>query len=294
MPDIDELVDQETGLPKNFDNPESEESIALKEIETAGCQNCSNPTLEQIQFVDATEGSPSQGEPLYAMTIRGWFGSTSSLVMFGDVPHAPSSYMDKAEQHRNATGMTECGIRRDKKGEPLPADKQYSSDQCALWLREGALWDMLTQDPNSFGFDLVGQFNVRDNSSWASECTGSGENTSCQLVATNRRLDANYMFTDMEAGMEKAWTVMQLLGEVGMRSLGMSYASGQYDGSGINFAMAQSGVYNAYYENLSEGYNPELLFALDARALQLPTVLGSAGTTLGLDPAPIVEPEPTQ
>lgn len=283
MPDIDDMVNQDTGLPKDIDKPDSDDSKALKEIETAGCQNCPNPELEQIQFVDATDGSSTNGQPLYAMTIRGWIGSQSSLVMFGKVPSTVDSYMSDAETHRKQLGMTDCPIQRNEKGERLDDDHQYSAKDCATWLREGALWDMLTHDASKFGFDTVGQFRVRDNSSWASNCSGSGENTTCNLVATNRRLDAAYMFTDTGDKLQKSWTIMQLLGEVGMRTLGMSYASGAYDGSGLDFAMAQPQVYNSYYTNMADPghpYNPELLFALDARALQLPTTLGLAGKYL--------------
>jgi hypothetical protein len=291
MPDIDDMVNQDTGLPKDIDKPDSDDSKALKEIETAGCQNCPNATLEQIQFIDATEGSRTNGQPLYAMTIRGWIGANSSLVMFGNLPSKPANYLAQAEEHRKQLGMTDCQIRRNDKGEKLPDEEQWSTDKddqdeewsCTRNLREGALWDMLTRDASKFGFDVVGQFRVRDNSSWASNCTGSGENTSCNLVATNRRIDAAYMFTDTDVKLQKAWTVLQTLGEVGMRKLGLSYASGAYDGSGLDFAMAQPQVYNSYYTNMADPanpYNPELLFALDARALQLPTTLGLAGEYL--------------
>ena len=281
MPSIDDMVDQKTGLPKDIDNPSSDDSKALKEIETAGCQNCPNPTLEQIQFVDVTRGSSTYRQPLYAMTIRGWLGSTRTLVMFGKVPGSVSSYMPAAEAHRRALGMTACPIQRDENGNK--EDRQYTKNECTQWLREGALWDLLTHDASKFGFDVVGQFSVRDNSTWASHCSGSGENTTCNLVATNRRLDAAYMFTDTGEKLQKAWTILQLLGEVGMRTLGLSYASGQYDGSGLDFAMAQPEVYNSYYTNMADKtnpYNPELLFALDARALQLPNTLGKAAQLL--------------
>jgi|GEM_PF-2242941 len=287
MPDIDDMVDQDTGLPKDIDDPSTEDSKVLKEIETAGCQNCPNPTLEQIQFVDATDGSSSYNKPLYAMTIRGWLGSQSSLVMFGRVPDSVDSYMDRAEKHRQELGMTSCPVQRDENGKKLDDSQQYSKDDCARWLREGALWDMLTGDASKFGFDTVSQMRVRDNSTWASHCSGSGESTSCNLVPTERRMNAAYMFTDTGDKLAKSWTIMQLLGEVGMRTLGMSYASGAYDGSGMDFAMAQPQVYNSYFSNMQDSanpYNPELLFALDARALQLPQTLGKAGQYLGLQP----------
>jgi hypothetical protein len=283
MPDIDKMVDQDTGLPKDIGDPTTDDSKALKEIETAGCQNCPNPTLEQIQFVDETEGSPSFGKPLYAMTIRGWLGSQSSLVMFGKVPGKVDSYLNEANDYGKKIGFDACPKVHTQAGKVAGKDRQMSSTECSQYLREGPLWTMLTHDASQFGFDTVGQFRVRDNSSYASHCTGSGDSTSCNLVVTNRRLDAAYMFTDTNAKLQKSWTIMQLLGEVGMRTLGLSYASGQYDGSGLDFAMAQPQVYNSYYTNMADKqnpYNPELLFALDARALQLPETLGNASKYL--------------
>lgn len=281
MPNIDDMVDQDTGLPKDIDDPSSANYKALKEIETAGCQNCSNPTLEQIQFIDQTDGSPTKGQPLYAMTIRGWIGSQSSLVMFGKVPGKVDAYKAQAENRRLELGLTSCPIQRDEKGEKLDSNYQYSPEDCANWLREGAMWDLLTHDASKFGFDTVGQFRVRDNTTWASHCSGSGESTYCSLVATDRKLDAAYMFTDTGEKLQKSWTILQLLGEVGMRTLGLSYASGVYDGSGLDFAMAQPQVYNSYFTDIhGPNYNPELLFALDARALQLPATLKKAGEYL--------------
>lgn len=284
MPDIDSLIDKQTGLPKDFDNPDSDNTKKLKEIERAGCQNCQNPTLEQIQFVNETTGSSNFDKPLYAMTIRGYIGSTRSLVLFGKVPDSLDSFSQQAQAHQQELGMNSCPIRRNDKGEVIQ-DQQYTAGQCADWLREGALWDLLTHDASKFGFDVVGQYSVVDNSTYASQCTGSGDSTSCTTVPVDRRLDGSYLFTDSGEKLQKAWTVMQLLGEVGMRTLGMSYASGQYDGSGLDFAMAQPQVYNTYYTNMNDPalpYNPELLFALDARALQLPNTLGLAGKYLGL------------
>lgn len=284
MPDIDEMVDQKTGLPKDLNDPDKESSKKLKEIETAGCQNCPNPTLEQIQFIDVTS-NPDNGSPMYAMTIRGWMGANSSLVMFGNVPQPRSSYQDEAEKRRQASGAVNCPIFYDEVGNRKPDKEQISQEQCATLLREGALWDMLTKDASRFGFDVVGQFRVRDNSTWASECSGSGDSTVCVTKPIERKLDAAYMFTDTGDKLQKAWTVMQLLGEVGMRTLGMSYASGQYDGSGLNFAMAQPQVYNSYFAPPEQGdtaYEQELLFALDARALQLPNTLRRAAENLGM------------
>lgn len=294
-PDIDEMIDQETGLPKDIDDPDHEKSKTLKEWETAGCQNCPNASLEQIAFVN-----PETNQPIYAMTIRGYLGAQSSLVMFGRVPSSRDALFKQAEDHMDDLGYTDalkrqkdhggddkyaaCPIQRNEKGEKLDDDHQYSADTCAKWLREGALWDMLTGDATKFGFDVVGQFRVRDNSSYASQCSGSGEATSCTTVVTNRQLDANYLFSNVDDKLYKAWVILQLLGEHGIRTLGQSYVSGQYDGNGLAFAAGQLNVYNAYYSNLSDPNNkyanPEMVFGLDARASQQPNILAQAANFL--------------
>ena len=284
MPPLDQLVDKTTGIPKHLDDPTNGDYKALKEIETAGCQNCPNAELEQIQFLD-----PATKAPLYVFTIRGYLGSNSSLFMAGNLPKVTvDQALGEADKRRAADGQTTCPVFRDSNGNPYTGDShpQYTASTCAEWLREGALWDMLTQDPSKFGFDLVGQFEVRDNSSFASQCSGSGNNTVCSTVVTNHRMDASYLFDNAGAKLRRAWTALQLLGEVGMRTLGMSYASGAYDGSGIDFAMAQMQVNNAYYSNILDpkAYNQELLFGLDARALQLPSTLAQAGQILAGQP----------
>jgi hypothetical protein len=84
------------------------------------------------------------------------------------------------------------------------------------------------------------------------------------------------MFNEMDT--RKPWTAMQVLGEVGVRTLGLSYASDAYAGSGMLFALAQPLVRDLYNNGLGE--NKEMIFALDARASQLPGVLGEAGAIL--------------
>ena len=288
MPNIDDMVDQNTGLPKDINDPNTESSKNLKEIEKAGCQNCPNPELEQIQLIDATENSPTEGEPLKVITFRGWLGANSSLMFVSDgLPGRVDDYKDDAESRRKELGMNSCPIKRDENGNRLDAAHQYPTDPahindpngCMTLLREGALWDVLTNKADAFGFDLVGQFRVQDNSTWASHCSGSGENTTCTLDPIERKLDAAYMFTDAQDKMLESCTALQILGEVGMRTFGLSYASGAYDGSGLDFAMAQSVVYNGYFTNMADPnkpFNVEKLFALDARALQLPGTLGEA------------------
>jgi hypothetical protein len=260
---IDERLDK-NGFPKDPNDS------VLKEIETAGCQNCPNPTLEQIQLRDG-----ETGDILYAMTIRGYIGAENSLVMFGEVPSKLDDYQKEAQTRADAQGTTSCPVRYDDKGERLPTTEQLSQDNCAKLLREGALWNWITENPDDFGFDVVGQFRVRDNSTWTSQCSGSGEYTSCVSVPVDRKLNASYLFNT--ADVQKSWVIMQLLGEVGVRTLGLSYASGQFAGSGLLFAMEQPMMRQQYFDGLS---SPEMLFAFDARALQLPDTLGQAWTYL--------------
>lgn len=252
----------EHGIPKDPNDP------VLKEIEQNGWQNAANATLEQIQLIDGVSG-----RPLYAMTVRGYIGAKNSLVMFGKLPDEGSlaQQHSAAETRRQDIGYTECPVFYDDEGNLKPDGEQWSPENCAEMLREGAMWSYLTQNPDSFGFDLVSQFNVRDNGTWASRCSGSGESTSCVLVPLERKLDAVYMFNQRDT--MKPWTIMQVLGEVGVRTLGMSYASDAYAGTGMMFAMGQSVVLQQYNEGITD---PEMVFALDARALQLPNTLKRA------------------
>jgi hypothetical protein len=274
FPNIDDKIDQKTGLPKDFTD------ATVKEIETEGCQNCPNAGLEQILIRDG-----NSGRPLYAMTVRGYLGAKSSLVMFGGIPDLSlDSALNQAEAHRQRQGFDTtnhvlgyktngCPIQRDPDGKI--SDQQMTSDQCVKFLREGSLWDMLTQDPSKFGFDVVGQFQVRDNSTWHSQCDSDG--TNCINVADDTKLDASYLFSTAGPKLQQAWTVMQLLGEVGVRTLGLSYTSGPGQGSGLLFGMEQPMMYQQYFSGIS---NPEMVFAFDARALQLPQTLAAAGQVL--------------
>jgi hypothetical protein len=279
MPNASDLVDQDTGLPKDLDNPDSDNMKALKEIETVGCQNCPNPELEQIQFIN-----PDTKQPLYAATVRGYLGAESSLAIFGQVPSSAGSLLTEADKARPSNGKDNqhCAVNRDEEGNRT-SEQPYDEETCAVWLREGALWDLLTKDPSKVNADVVSIVQVRDNSAFASRCSGSGDSTSCSVVVTKRQMNASYEFTDAGEGLQRAWTVMQLLGEVGMRTLGLSYASGAFDGSGLDFAMAQSQVNRSYFSDLTDSqhpYNRELLFGLDARALQLPQTLAEASKVL--------------
>jgi len=66
-----------------------------------------------------------------------------------------------------------------------------------------------------------------------------------------------------------------------MRALGFSYTSGLYDGDGLDYAMVQPEVPEAYYGDISKpSYNREMVFAYDARAMQLPGILGEAAAIM--------------
>jgi len=259
---VDEKINKD-GFPKDPNDG------VLKEIERSGCQNCSNAELEQVQWRDG-----DTGKILYANTLRAYIGAESTLTMFGKVPNSGlKSLQQQAENSRKDEGVTQCPVRYNDKGEK--ADDQLSQKQCADLLREGAMWNLITENPDSLGLDMVGQFRVRDNSTWASVCTGEGKDTSCSLVAQNRKLDASYLFNQTDTS--KPWNVLQTLGEVGMRMLGYSYVSGPGTGSGLDFAMAQAVVRQQYQNGIT---NPETIFALDARALQLPQTLKQATQAL--------------
>lgn len=262
---VDERLDQ-YGIPKDINDP------IIKEIEQQGWQNAPNATLEQIQIIDGASNAP-----VYAMTVRGYVGAKNSLVMFGQLPGDGflQDQQRQADERRQRTGLRECPVNYDELGKRLEQGKQWSPERCAELLREGAMWSYLTENPDKFGFDLVGQFNVRDNGTWASRCSGSGESTYCFLEPVERKLDAIYMFNQDSTTIP--WTIMQMLGEVGVRTLGMSYASDAYAGTGMIFAMAQSVVREQYTNGIS---NPEMVFALDARAMQLPLTIQQADNYL--------------
>lgn len=71
----------------------------------------------------------------------------------------------------------------------------------------------------------------------------------------------------------KPWLISQLLGEVGVRTLGMSYNSGRYQGTGMLFALDQQVFQDEFYKGFS---SPEDIFTFDARAMQLPDTLAEA------------------
>lgn len=267
---LSDRINKDTGAPNDAND------AVVKEIEKEGWMNSPNPSLEQIQILDG-----DTQRILYAMTVRGYIGAKNSLVMFGQPPGSLQALLQK---YGNNTPYEElkkqgqgCPIKYDDLGKPLPPDQQISDADCARLLREGPMWQYLTEHPDEFGFDLVSQMNIKNDGKWASHCTGSGDSTYCYLVPVENNMNASYMFSTAKT--EKAWTVMQLLGEVGVRTLGMSYTSGPYDGTGMLFAMGQPIVRHQYLEGISD---PEMVFALDARALQLPDTMSAALGYLGV------------
>jgi len=255
---VDDKINKD-GFPKDPNDS------VLKEIEKSGCQNCSNAELEQVQWRDG-----DTGKVLYANTLRAYIGAESTMSLWGKVPtKSLKTLQNQATSKAKSQGVNTCPVKYDGKGKK--ADDQLSQSQCSNLLREGAMWNLITEDPDSLGLDLVSQFRVRDNSTWSSVCTGSGKDTSCNLVAQNRKLDASYLFNQNDT--TRAWTVLQTLGENGMRALGYSYVSGPGTGSGMDFAMAQQVVRSQYLNGIT---NPDAVFSLDSRAMQLPSTIGTA------------------
>jgi len=241
------------GFPKDPNDP------VLKEVERNGCQNCSNAQLSQIQFRDG-----NSGRVLYAITLRAYYGANSTLIMYGKVPQALSSLEAQASTQRKSEGVNTCPAQYNNTGDVKIADP------CVDLLREGAMWDYITKNPQTLGMDEVGQFEVRDNSQWASVCSGSGQDTSCSLVPQNRQLNADYMFDNPDAA--AAWDITQLEGPVGMNTLGSGYISGPGTGDGMTFALAQSKIKWDYFHGITD---PTDVFALDGPD-QLPSVLTAA------------------
>lgn len=269
---LDDRVDEDTG---KLDDPND---TVVKEIEKQGWMNSPNPSLEQIQILDGDNGN----RILYAMTVRGYVGAKNSMIMFGRPPGSLESMLDKYGNNTpyetlKAQGMG-CPVKYDDEGKKLDAEKQISDEDCAQLLREGPMWQFITENPKYFGFDLVAQMNIKNDGKWGTRCSGSGDSTSCWLYPISNEMNASYMLSTDRT--EKAWTIMQLLGEVGVRTLGLSYTSGPYDGTGLLFAMGQPIVRHQYLEGIT---SEEMPFALDARALQLPGTMNTALGYLGLN-----------
>jgi hypothetical protein len=262
LPDINKLVDDH-GLPTLDSNgvPKGD----LKKVETAGCQNCSNPKLSLIQIKSGSNVD-------YSVAFRAWYGANSSMVLFGRGLQAdPTTVLNSAKPD----SQVQCPSSVDKDG----TVHGMNDKQCADWRKNAAFIQMITGDPTKIGADVVGDFRVDNNGTFASQCSGSGKDTTCTMVPVENKLSASYQFDDNGAQMQKAWAAVQLLGPVGMDTFGMSYASQPYNGSGLNFAMLQSLAGYWYQGDITK--SPWTVFALDARALTIPGAIDWSLTAIG-------------
>jgi hypothetical protein len=163
-------------------------------------------------------------------------------------------------------------ILYDNKGDPLSSENQpYTDEQWASWQRESTMWNFMKANPNAVGADLFVQYRFSDNTTWKPITDGEGHTIGYSPVEWN--LAASYYF---DGQVRKPWLISQLLGEVGVRTLGMSYCSGRYEGTGILFAMAQE----LHREEFFSGYSQESIWRFDARAAQLPDTLAEAWASL--------------
>lgn len=246
----------EQGLPKDaYDS-------VIAEMERIGWMNSPNASLEQIQFV-----SPD-GRILYVMTVRAYVGANDSLIIFGSVRPDLAKIRESAP-----TGeFLPRPVLYDEKGNPLLAEKQpYTDEQWAQFQREATIWNYLKDNPAAVGADLLVQYRFADNTKWAPiTCHDSNGNAyTCGYTPVEWNLSTSYY---MEGNPMKAWLISQLLGEVGVRTLGMSYASGRFEGTGMLFALSQDVFRQEYYN----GFVPESIWRFDARSSQLPDTLSRA------------------
>ena len=238
----------------------------IRELEKIGCQNCPNPALEQVLFIS------SSGDVLYSITLRAFIGANDTLVIFG--AHAPTTWnFADAPKAPAVPRPVDYTLSEDGDREVKPNDQQTfkSDEEWEKYVAEATVWEWLRAD-NPLQADLFLQFRVNDSSEWAPIPCGDGG--TCGYRAVRWNLESNYYF---DGQVEKPWYIMQLLGEVGMRTLGFSYVSGRYEGSGIEFAMDQV-LYRQWYEN---GYpSDEAVFMFDARALTTPAMLAQSWDAL--------------
>ncbi|MFH2019501.1 MAG: hypothetical protein ABII80_02715 [bacterium] len=251
------------GLPKDMSDS------AIKELERIGWMNAPNASLEQIQYLD------SSGQVIYAMTVRAFIGASDTLVMFG--PASPPSLVTIRQDMPAGEALPMPLVYNDK-GKPLPDLYQpYTTKQWAEWSRESTMWNFIHDNPGHVNAELEVQFRFDDNSIWEKVyCSDSnGNQYVCSYRPVEWNLATSYYFDDGDV--KKAWLISQLLGEVGVRTLGMSYASGLYAGTGMLFAMSQV----VHREEFFSGYQPESIWTFDARASQLPDRLSDAWAALG-------------
>lgn len=247
----------EQGLPKD---PKDD---VIAEMERIGFINAPNASIEQIQFL-----SPD-GRILYAMTVRAYVGANDSLILFG--PIRPDLVKIRQDVPTGGESMPKP-ILYDEKGRPKASYEQpYTDQQWADFQREATIWNFLKDNPSSVGADLLVQYRFADNTSWAPiPCSDGG---TCGYKPVEWNLSASYY---LDGQVRKPWLVSQLLGEIGVRTLGMSYASGRYEGTGLLFGLSQK----LFQEEFYSGFGQESIWRFDARASQLPDTLAEAWTTL--------------
>lgn len=250
----------EQGLPKTADDD------VIAEMERVGFMNAPNTALEQIQFVGR------DGQILYVMTVRAYVGANDTLIMFGRVKPDLGQIRQMAPQGETLP----IPVLYDNTGKKLPeAQQPYTDQQWAAFQREATIWNFLKDNPSAIGADLMIQYRFADNTTWeAIPCSDGG---TCGYEPIEWNLSTSYYF---DGQVRNAWLIGQLLGEVGVRTLGMSYASGRYEGTGLLFGMAQK----LFLEEYTRGFTVESLWRLDARASQLPQTLAEAWAVLFRNP----------
>ena len=232
----------------------------MKEFERIGWMNAPNASLSQLVWKD------SSGKPIYVMTIRAHTGADDTLVMFGDV--IPDfGLRDQAI----VTDNQPMPIIYDTEGKIAPDAEQWTEEQWLNWQAENSFWYLLKDNPNSVNADLFVQYRFSDNTEWAPiTCTDSDGGTyTCGYRPAIWDLSASYY---MDGDPTKPWHVIQLLGEVGVRTIGLSYASGLYKGTGMEFALDQRMFHSIFFS----GMDQESIWMFDARAMQLPDTLSEA------------------
>lgn len=244
----------ERGLPENND------SSVIAELEKIGWMNAPNASLEQIQFID------SDNRILYAMTVRAYIGANDSLIMFG--PVQPN--LDDIKAKSSQTDSLPMPVLYDDKGKKME-EQPYTDKEWADWQRESTIWNFMKANPHSVNTDLFIQYRFADNTTWSPITNSDGYTIGYSPVEWN--LSASYY---LDGNVKKPWLVSQLLGEVGVRTLGLSYCSGQYEGTGLLFALAQE----VHRSEFFSGYSQESIWRFDARASQLPDTLAESWKAL--------------
>ncbi len=246
----------ERGLPKSNDDS------VIAEIEKIGWMNAPNASLEQIQFIS------SDNEILYCMTVRAYVGANDSLIMFGPVKPDLNTIRSKASQV--PAQKLPIPVLYDDKGKKLD-EQPYTDKEWAEWQRESTVWNFMKANPHAVGADLLCQYRFTDNTTWSPVTNSDGYVIGYNPIEWN--LSSSYYF---DGQVKKPWLISQILGEVGVRTLGMSYCSGRYEGTGILFALSQE----VHRQEFISGYSQESLWRFDARASQLPDTLKEAWAAL--------------